>query len=190
MSVVVLTGGIGTGKSTVLDRFRALGADTANGDQIAREVLARPEVSARVASALGLSLPLDRQAVADVVFNDPHALQTLESITHPRIRSAFERLRDAQPRNRVLVYEYPLLPDPNDFDAVITVTAPRELRMARLTSRGMQVNDVVRRMRAQASDEEYRAVADHVIENAGDTLALEQAVGRVWKDLQRDASRL
>lgn len=190
MSVVALTGGIGTGKSTVLGLFAALGARTASGDAIAREVFDDPQVQQLLHDRLGLPLPVQRQAVADLVFKDHHALTELEDITHPRIAATFDELRRTVGPSEVLVYEYPLLPDAAAFDHVIAVSAPEELRVQRLLARGMALDDIRARIANQAAVGDYAAVADLHITNAGDEQALAREVSTIWEVISNGPTRV
>lgn len=130
---------------------------------------------------------LDRPALAGIVFGDPAALADLNAITHPRIAARSQELIAAAPPDAVIVYDMPLLVEQrlaDGWDAVIVVEAPLGLRLERLAqARGMTVEDARARIAAQATDDERRAVADHVIVNSGSVADLETATDDVWQRL-------
>ena len=189
---VGLTGGIGSGKSTVAQLLEELGALVVDGDQIARELVepgspALAEVVDRFgAGVLRPDGSLDRAALADIVFPDPAALADLDAIMHPRIAARsgqllVEAARDGVP---VAVYDMPLLVENGmaaDFDVVVVVQAPMPVRLARLALRGVRAEDVRERMARQATDEQRAAVADVLIDNSGDVDALAEQVERAWE---------
>jgi dephospho-CoA kinase len=197
---VGLTGGIGSGKSTVARMLAERGAVVVDGDQIARELVqpgspALAEIVARFGR--GVVDPdgaLDRPALADIVFPDPAALADLDAIMHPRIAArAAELLATAEHRpGAVVVYDMPLLVETGqaeDFDVVLVVQAPMPTRLARLAVRGLRVDDAKERMDRQATDEERAAVADIVLDNSGDEAALAEQVDEAWARIIAAAAR-
>jgi dephospho-CoA kinase len=189
---VGLTGGIGSGKSTVARLLERAGAVVVDGDAIARELVVPGSAALEAIVArfgTGILRPdgtLDRPGLADIVFPDPAALADLDGIMHPRIaaRSA-ELLAEAERSGApVVVYDMPLLVEQGGadaFDVVLVVQAPEPVRLARLAVRGIQVADARERMRRQASDAERAAVADVVLDNGGDLAELEAQVERAWR---------
>ena len=187
-----LTGGIGAGKSTVARLLAGHGATVVDADAIARGVLAPGTPGlAEVVAAFddGVLLPdgsLDRPALGRVVFADSASRRRLEEITHPRIAEETGRQIVAAGRDAVIVHDVPLLVEkgmaPN-YDAVVVVEAPDEVRLARLEARGLPRGDALERMRAQASSEQRAAVATHVVDNAGDEQSLQARVDEVWAAL-------
>lgn len=205
MYLVGLTGGIGSGKSTVAARLAELGARVIDADQVAREILepGSPGLAAVVAhfgdALLTADGRLDRQALADIVFADPEARAALDGITHPRVAERIGALIDEHARRpetdgeRIVVVDHPLLVETGQaaaFPAVVVVLAPQEVRVERLvTHRGMDPGDARARIRAQAHDEERRAVATHVITNEGSVAELWAEVDRVFAQLSDAAAR-
>jgi dephospho-CoA kinase len=198
--LVALTGGIGSGKSTVADLFRQRGATVVDADSVARWVVepGRPALEALAARfGPGILQPdgtLNRAALADLAFADDDSRRALEVITHPAIVAEMDRRIATAPDDAVVVVEIQLLVETWDqrvreYAAVVVVEAPREVRLARLVDRGMERDDAERRMATQASDEQRRVIATHVIENAGDLEALARQVDTVWADLQRLRAR-
>jgi dephospho-CoA kinase len=191
--MVGLTGGIGAGKSTVAAMLAARGAIVIDADAIAREVVEPGEPAlAALAERFGPEIldaegRLDRAALAERAFVDEASKKDLEAITHPAIGARFLERIAAAPENAIVVHDVPLLVEAKrggDYACVIVVEAPLELRLDRLESRGVPRDDAQRRISLQASDEERRAVATWVLDNAGDVEALEQQVDRVWSELQ------
>jgi dephospho-CoA kinase len=188
---VGLTGGIGSGKSTVAAMLAQRGAVVVDADAIARALVApgEPALAAIVERfGQGVLLPdgtLDRAGLAALVFPDEAALAALDAIMHPRIaaRSA-ELLAAAEAAGtEVVVYDMPLLVEQGlgaGFDVVLVVLASREVRLERLALRGIAAADAAERMARQATDEQRRAAADVVVVNDGDLAALAAEVDRAW----------
>jgi len=173
---VALTGGIGSGKSTVAALLVDMGAMLIDADVIAREVVEPGQP--------------DRPALAAVAFADDAARADLDGITHPAINEEFVRRMQEAPKNAVVVCDVPLLAESVQAQArayrfVIVVEAPDAVRLARLEQRGVSRADAERRIAAQATDEQRRALATHVIDNSGDLAALERQVEAVYADLLR-----
>jgi len=190
---VGLTGGIGSGKSAVSARLVARGALLVDADQIAREVVAPGTPGlAEVLAEFGPAVEapdgsLDRPALGRVVFADPAARGRLEAIVHPLIRAETARRIAAAPADGIAVHDIPLLVAvgaQGNYDVVLVVEAPRELRLERLAARGLPREEAAARMASQASDERRRAVADVVIDNGGSLDDLDARVAEVWQDLQ------
>lgn len=206
MFLVGLTGGIGSGKSTVAARFVELGCPVVDADRVAREVVEPGEPAlADLVARFGPGIvrddgSLDRPGLAAIVFADPQARADLDRITHPRIAARIaERIAalgaapGARPDQVVLV-DQPLLVETGQarrFDAVVVVQAPVEVRLRRLADeRGMPADDVRARIAVQATDEQRRAAATHVVDNSGDLTSLNTQVDRVHADLLARAVRL
>ncbi|HVF14224.1 MAG TPA: dephospho-CoA kinase, partial [Acidimicrobiales bacterium] len=172
MLVVGLTGGIGSGKSTVSTLLAVRGALVVDTDVVARQVVAPggPAHEALVAR-FGRELAADRQALAGVVFSHPAALADLNAIVHPAVREEVgRRLDELRARGAaVVVLAVPLLVETGrsyDVAGVVVVDCPEDVAVRRLVEqRAMDEADVRRRMTAQASREERLAAADFVIHN-------------------------
>jgi dephospho-CoA kinase len=197
--LVGLTGGIGSGKSTVARLLDRRGAVVIDADQLAREAIAAgTEGFDRVVEAFGDAVvgadgELDRKALAALVFADPARRAALEAIVHPDVARRFaERLEPYRDTDRVVVYVTPLLVELGlapAFDVVIVVTATPHLRVSRVASdRGLDPEDVRRRMAAQATDERRMEVADVLLDNDGTLAELEAQVDRLWPDLASRAA--
>ena len=191
--IVAVSGGIGSGKSSVTRVFASQGAVTADADAIARQILERGESTlSEVAHAFGGDLlkedgSLDRALLASRVFGGEGAderVARLNAITHPVIEErAWSILRGA-PEGSLAVYDIPLLIEGDHadrFDAVVIVDAPVEERVKRLEGRGVAPEDARARIRAQASSEERRAIASIWIENEGSADDLEEVARLVYE---------
>jgi len=190
---VGLTGGVASGKSTVAVMLEELGAVVIDADALAREVVAKgtPGLKAVVEEfgdeLLGPDGELDRPAMGRLVFNDDLARKRLEAIVHPLVFEQIVLLEERSGDEAVVVHDIPLLVESgraDTFDAVIVVDAPPELQIARMTGdRGWTRADAESRIRAQASREERRAIATHVIENTGTREDLRRKVAEVFADV-------
>ena len=184
-----LTGGIGSGKSTVSALLAARGAVIVDADRIAREVVepGTPGL-ARVVETFGEGVlaadgSLDRAALAAVVFADPEARRQLDGIVHPLVRARATELAAAAPPNAVVVNDVPLLVETgqaSSYDLVLVVEADPSTRVSRLVQRGLTAEDARARIAVQASDEQRRAVADVVLDNSGPPEQLAEQVDRFW----------
>jgi dephospho-CoA kinase len=187
---VGLTGGIGSGKSTVARRLAEHGAVLIDADAIARQVVApgTPGLQA-VLAEFGESLrapdgSLDRAALARVVFADESRRQALNAIVHPLVAAKRSELVDDAAPDAIVVEDIPLLIE-NDlgavFHLVVVVSAPAEERVRRLVAeRGMTTDDAWARVRTQADDDARRAAADVWLDNSGSVAELLTAVDALW----------
>ena len=191
--IVAVSGGIGSGKSSVTRVFATQGAVTADADAIAREILEPGEPAlSEVARAFGCDLlrqdgSLDRALLASRVLGGEGAderVARLNAITHPLIEArAWSILRGA-PEGSLAVYDIPLLIEGDHvdrFDAVVIVDAPIEERVKRLEGRGVAPKDARARIRAQASSQERRAIATIWIDNEGSSDDLEEVARLVYE---------
>jgi len=187
---VGLTGGIGSGKSTVATRLHELGAVVVDADQVAREVLApgTPGLAAVLArfgsGVLDAGGRLDRSRLASTVFADSRARADLEAITHPLVAARSAELADAAPPDAVVVHDVPLLVEKSlgsAYHLVVVVGASEPTRLDRLVRlRGMTEADARARIAAQAGDGQRRAAADVWLNNDADPGALLEQVDRLW----------
>jgi dephospho-CoA kinase len=199
---VGLTGGIGSGKSTVSERLAALGAVVLDADKAARAVVepGTPGL-AQIAAAFGPDViardgTLDRPRLAEIVFADESALAKLNAITHPLIRdhikAAEEAAIQAGGTDLVLVHDVALLAEwgrSKEFDLVIVVDVPTETQVERLTKqRGMPEDQARARIAAQATRDQRLAIADIIIDNSGTQSDLDHRITEVWADLQARAN--
>jgi dephospho-CoA kinase len=186
-----LTGGIGSGKSTVSRLLGEHGAVVVDADVIAREVVApgTPGLAAIVEAfgptVLAADGSLDRPGLAAVVFADPQARRRLDGIVHPLVRARAGELEAAAPADAVVVHDVPLLAETgqgSSYDLVVVVEADPAVRVARLVQRGLTADDARARIAVQATDEQRRAIADTVLDNSGTPEQLAEQVDRFWAE--------
>ena len=190
-----LTGGIGSGKSTVARMLEERGAVVLDADEFARRALEPGSPGlARVFERFGDVVrasdgSLDREALARVVFADPAKRRALEAITHPEVARLFaEATAPHRDTDAIVVYDVPLLVENHlegMFDAVVVVTASQDTRSERLArDRGMSEADVRDRIASQSTDEERARVATFVVENDGSPDDLRRRVVELWDGLR------
>lgn len=179
-----LTGGIGSGKSTVANVFRVLNVPVFEADAEGRRLLKEDaEVGAAVRNRFGPTVfrdgLIDRAALGAIVFNDKQALADLNGIIHPAVRASFNAWASEQTAPYV-VMEAAILAETGNhkaFDRILVVTAPEELRIRRVMERdGVEAEAVQARMSNQLSDNERNALADHLIENDDRHLVIPQVL--------------
>ena len=198
---VALTGNIAAGKSEVVRHFARWGATVIDADRLAREAQAPgTEVLRAIVQRFGKEVlaadgTLDRAALRGRVMGDDDALAALNGIVHPAVRRRRDQLlAEAKARgDAVVINDIPLLfeaADPAQFDVVVLVDAPEEVRRSRLLhDRGLSREDAERMLRAQIPSDVKRARADIVIDNAGTREELEAAARAAWEDLRRRRPR-
>ncbi len=194
MRLIGLTGGIGTGKSTVSSMLKELGATVVDADQAARAVVEpgteglRRVVEEFGADVLDAGGRLDRARLAAIVFADPERRARLNAITHPLVgiwmakRTAEAAARGAE----VVVHDIPLLFENGRqamFEQVILVYAPPEVALERLVARGMSRDDARARIAAQMPIEEKAKLADRVVDNSDGLERTRAQVERVWAEI-------
>lgn len=195
MYLVGLTGGIGSGKSTIARRLAELGAVHIDADQLSREVVepGTPSLEA-IRRAFGPDVitegRLNRAALGSVVFSDRQALSTLNGIVHPAVRALTEEriaAATADDPAAVIVYDVPLLAEanlPRSYDLIVVAHASAQTRKDRLISlRGMDPIEADRRIASQASDDERLALADVVIDTDGTMAETLFQVDQLWNKL-------
>ena len=182
MFLLVITGGIGAGKSTAAEYFRKSGAFVIDLDDVASRVLSPGSATlGAVAAAFGPGVlladgRLDRPALARAAFASKATAQRLNALVHPAVTSELARelseLRTARETPALVVVEVPLLAEAPALaevaDAVLAIVAPQELRLERTVASGRAEPDARRRLAVQASDAERAALADVVIVNDAD----------------------
>lgn len=185
-----LTGGIGAGKSTVATLLSQRGAFVVDADQVVRD-LQKPggEAVEALVDAFGDSVldsggGINRTALAQVAFRNDESRRLLEAIIHPRVRQKVQEIFATLEPGQVGIYDVPLLVETDmarQFAGVIVVEAPLDVRLDRLERRGISREEALRRIAAQATDEERRAVGHVVIENGKDHTHLTGVVNALWE---------
>jgi dephospho-CoA kinase len=201
MLLAALTGGIGSGKSTVAASFAARGAVVVDADAIGREILEPGGLAYQsVVDHFGAGVvrpdgSINRPALAAAVFNDPDALADLNRLTHPVIAGVMtERVAEADEPGQIVILDLALMSIAErvlfEPSAVIVVDTPEEIAVQRLVrERGFAEEDAVARVGAQISRQDRRQLADLVLDNSGDRCALEAEIDRAWAWLQARAAR-
>lgn len=198
--IIGLTGGIGSGKSTVARAFEALGAAWVDADDVAREIVL-PEEPALLAikhrfgdQVIQQDGTLNRAALREIIFKDPEQRQWLESVTHPRIR---DRLLQHLEKLKTQGAPYVLLVSPLLFESgqnalvnrAVVVDVPQALQLSRTQQRdGVSESQVRAILAAQLSREQRLAKADDVIDNSGDHASMMEQVARLDERYRRQLS--
>lgn len=193
MLKVGLTGNVASGKSLAAHRFAELGAEVVDADRIGHRLIGPGGGAVRaVLDAFGADFEaadggVDRSRLGPVVFSDPAALERLNTLVHPplvaEVRRSFERLASGSSPPAAVVLDAALLFElgvDRDMDVVVVVTAPEEVREARLVAKGLSVAEARRRIGAQRPEAEKALRADHIIENDGTREALLARVEALW----------
>ena len=190
--LIGLTGGIGAGKSTVAQLFEERGVPIVDADAIARDVVkpGEPALAELVEyfgdSILGADGELNRGKLAEVAFADAESHEALNAIMHPAISAETSKRIDAlRADHPVIVHDVPLLVEAGlagNYDLTVLVDTPAEVRLQRLTElRGMDPEDAKKRIAAQATDEQRRAVCDVALDNSGDIEHLRAQFEHMWE---------
>ncbi len=198
MLIVGLTGGIGTGKTSLSEALARRGAIVIDVDGLGRQVIGHGGSAVEaVVERFGESIrspqgDIDRAKLAELVFGNESALSDLTSISHPAINDLIDLTVDDLPEDSIIVLDMAVLVESrlgydnrHRYELVIVVEAPMDLRLERLEQRGMTAQDAQARMESQATDEERRAAAQYVVTNGGSLEKLNATAGEIWSELQR-----
>lgn len=185
MISVGLTGGIGSGKSTVAQIFQCLGIPVYNADFHAKKFLQHPEIIKSLAAKLGNSI-LDannniiKPKLAEIVFNDENALSFLNNLIHPLVVRDFNIWRANQEKLPYVIHEAALIFEAKlqqQFDKIILITASEEIKIKRVMQRDSATPEQIKqRMQKQWPDEEKMKLADYLIKNDESELVLPQII--------------
>jgi dephospho-CoA kinase len=197
MIIVGLTGGVGTGKSTVTNFFRELGAYIIDWDELAREVT-RPHLKAwkEIVEYFGRDilnedLSINRQKLAEIVFSDKEKVTKLNQIVHPEVFREDERITNEIKNldfNALIIKDIPLLFEvarPISVDKVVVVSASEQTQLRRLEKKGMSRKDAENRIRSQLPLEEKIKSADFVINNDGPPEETKRQVEKIYSLLRK-----
>ena len=192
MLIVALTGGIGSGKSTVGELLQQLGAVVVDSDQLAREVVERGSSGfEQIVTLFGDEIlkngEINRSLLAEIIFKDPAKRKDLEQITHPLIRKAFADIVAKSGDQAIVINQIPLLVESKyeyNFDHVITVSTSEDKRIARLLAKGYTQEQILNRMKSQVSDADREKIADSIIQNNESQIELLPQVEKIWEQLQ------
>jgi dephospho-CoA kinase len=194
MLLLGLTGGIGSGKSTVSAEFARRGAIVIDADLVVRELQSPGgAVLAAMVEHFGDTIlaadgTLNRQAVADIVFNDPEQLKALNAIVHPKVGEEIDgRIEAQRESDNVVILDVPLLVESKAYETegIIVVDTDPEIAVQRLVEfRGFNADDARARMKLQATREERRAVAAFIVPNDGTQEDLMTHIEECWTWIQ------
>ncbi len=198
MLIVGLTGGIGSGKTSLSEALARRGAVVIDVDGLGRQVIGHGgSVVDHVVARFGESVrsddgDIDRARLATIVFDDDQALADLTAISHPAINELIDEQIDALPEDSIVVLDMAVLVESSlgydnrhRYEIVVVVEAPMDLRIARLLDRGMDTAEAQARITSQATDEDRRGVAHYIVNNAGSLDDLNHVAGDIWAELQR-----
>lgn len=171
--IIGLTGGIGSGKTTVANYFLSSGVPVYIADDKARKIMQSPEILSVIKNTFGTSIfenkILNREKLANIVFNEPEKLNLLNSIIHPAVKKHFMNWVSEHKMDPFIIYEAAILFESGsykDCDLIITVTAPMESKIQRVILRDKTTRDnVLKRMDMQWNDEQRLLKSDFIIEN-------------------------
>lgn len=197
MIKVGITGGIGSGKSSVKEIFRKKGSIVFDSDEIVKKLLEKDEEGYKTVveqfgnEILDENLNIDKNKLSQIVFTDSQKRKNLEEIIHPLVIKEREKIfsqleRKLSPKDFV-VAEAALIFEADTkkyFDFVILVKAPKELRIKRVAEKGLTLSQIEERMKAQWDDEKKEKLADFVIENDSDLKVLEEKVNAIIKKIR------
>ncbi len=173
MKIIGLTGGIGSGKSTILKWFEKNGIPCFESDAIGRKLI-KTELKAQVIEKFGIEVcnskgKLDRNLLAKKVFKNPKLLKSLNNIIHPEVLKAFNNFKHKNRESPIILKEAAILIESGAYklcDIIILIKAPKHLRISRVKLRdGLNNNDILDRMKHQWSDTKKEKFADYIIEN-------------------------
>jgi dephospho-CoA kinase len=193
MTIVGLTGSIGTGKSTVTNFFRELGAYVIDWDELARKVThphskAWKEITEHFGkSILNEGLIINRQKLADIVFSDQKKLAKLEQIVHPKVFQEDERITNeirGHDPNALIIKDIPLLFELTNsisVDKIVVVSASEQTQLRRLKQKGMTRKDAQNRMKSQLPLQEKIKSADFVVNNDGPEEETKRQVEEIYR---------
>lgn len=181
--IIGLTGGIGSGKTTVAKVFEAMGCVLYNSDERAKELYFEPSIKKEITNLLGAeayidSRTLNRAWIAQRIFSNSELLTQINGIIHPAVKTDFERLLNTLPKNKIIVKETAILFEANlqqQVDRSVLVTAPLELKIQRVMKRNnMSKEEVEKRLANQWSDEKKTPLANYIINNDGKSAIIPQ----------------
>lgn len=189
--IIGLTGGIGSGKTTIAKYFLSLGIPVYIADDQARKIMDLPEILASIKNVFGsevfLNKKLDRKKLADIVFLNPEKLKSLNRIIHPAVKNDFDKWLSVHEKYPIIIKEAAILFESGSYkncDVIITVVAPLETRIERVMLRDKATKSgIISRINNQWTDEQRIQKSDFIIENLSIDIAKEQ-VNEILKILK------
>lgn len=181
--IIGLTGGIGSGKTTVAKVFEAMGCVLYNSDERAKELYFEPSIKKEITNILGTEAYIDSHTlnkawIAQRIFSNSELLTQINGIIHPAVKTDFERVLNALPKNKIIVKETAILFEAKlqqQVDSSVLVTAPIELKIQRVMKRNnMNKEEVEKRLANQWPDEKKISLANYIINNDGKSAIIPQ----------------
>jgi len=190
--IVGLTGGIGSGKSTIAEYMHSKGIPVYIADDQAKKIMDDPEIVKKVREIFDENVveneKLNRKKIAELVFSSPNLLQKLNEIIHPAVKESFDKWLKNNKKSNFVVKEAAILFESGsykDCDKIILVTAPQEIRIERVMNRDKVSRDqVLDRMKNQWSDEQKAEFSDYIIDNTDLSISLKE-VDLILKELNK-----
>lgn len=197
MPFIGLTGGLGTGKTTVLGHFKSLGAYTIDADKLVHELLKKPSTIKELSGVLGKGIlskrnskiSIDKKRMADLIFSDALKRRSAEKVIHPHIIKSAKDIKErisAKTPDAVIVFEVPLLFEggyEKIFDKIIVVYCSKAKAINRAVKKGLSKEQALRRIHAQMPVSKKKKAADYSINNSSTFDALRPQVKAVYKEL-------
>jgi len=190
--IVGVTGGIGSGKTTVCAFFSELGIPVYNSDYQAKKIMDNPKIIQKIKTIFGekitdVNQKLDRKKIATIVFNDPKKLQQLNAIVHPIVQQDFEDWLEKHKNYSYIIKEVAIVFETNSekqYDKIILVTAPEQTRIKRVMERdAINEQEVLQRIKNQLPDSEKITKSDVIIENIN-LLKTKKYIEKIHKSLK------
>jgi len=187
MAAIAISGGIGTGKSTLIHSLKKRGYTVVLTDQLAQECLNQPEIIAKVTSKYPQLLGLDqkklRSSLAEIVFTDTKELDFIEKLIHPCVQQKITEIkRDFQ--GEFLFVEVPVLRAVTNYDFVVIVDSPQDVRIARLIDRGLDIADIQNRIANQPQENDFLAIADLIFDGTISNSKYEESVSNLISKIE------
>ena len=188
--IVALTGGIGSGKTTIAKLFETMGCVVYNSDERAKELYNNPEVKKQVIALLGVNAysedhKLNKEFISDIIFNEKDKLEKLNAIIHPALALDFQNFVKQQNSESIIIKESALIFETElykKFTTIILVIAPLEQKIKRVMSRNLiSKEEVDKRMQAQWTDEQKLPLANYVISNSETDALIPQVLSVIQK---------
>lgn len=197
--VIGIIGGIGSGKSFVASLLEELGACVIRSDDLVHQVYARPQVKSVLKQWWGEGVfkpdgSVDRKAIAHRVFSDSRQRARLEQLIHPLVNEERQRIMEQKqedPLVKAFVWDTPLLVETglhHQCDAVIFVDAPWEVRLQRVSQRGWDAQELLRRENSQLPLDKKREISDYIVSNAANTASARSQVRQIFSQIESKIS--
>ncbi|MEM7819873.1 MAG: dephospho-CoA kinase [Candidatus Aenigmatarchaeota archaeon] len=180
--IIGITGSFGSGKTTVANIFKDLGAYVIDADKIAKQLMKNKKIKSKIKNEFGT---INRKNLSDVVFSDKRKLLKLNKIVHPIVIKEIKN-RIKKSKNKIIVVDVPLLFEAKMekfFDKIIVVNCDKKMQIKRLIKKGFEKRDILKRIKSQLPIEKKLKFADYVIDNNMDIISTKKQVKKIWVDI-------